>query len=178
MSEFKIVKNNKKYVSVCESNDAYRFDLHPLDSERSKPPKDLTEITSKCLKKKLERKGSLVPRSLLGLCNENAVYLMKKLKNSGYKPILCVGTGKSGSEKSIVDAFKNVKNVHQWIEVNQYVLEICSVASGSVGHMYVSQRRPSNYNIYYRLSYSQFNQLGVDTIKPSNIVSVIDRIES
>lgn len=178
MSEFKITRDNKKYVSVCVSNKAYIFDIYPLNIGRSKPPEDLTKITSKCLKERLEKKNSVEPRSLLGLCNENSVELMKKLKKFNYDPVLCVGTEYDGNEKSIVDSFKNVRNVHQWIEVNQYILEICSVANGCTGHMYISQRRPSNYTIYHRLSYEQFQELGVKNIRTSNIEKVLNKIKS
>lgn len=178
MSEFKIIENNNKYVSVSNNNNTFRFDIYPLDMSRSKPPKEYVEITSKCLKDRLISRNSTSPRTLLGLCNENAVTLLKSLAIQGYDPQLCLGSNRSaGKENSLIDAFKNVRNVHQWVEVNNYTLEICSEGNRCSGQMYISKRRPNNYKLYNKLSYSEFKSLNVNNIRVSNIDDVIDKLK-
>lgn len=178
MNEFDIIENNNKYVSVSKNNNVFRFDIYPLNISRPKPPEEYVEITSKCLKDRLLSRNSTSPRTLLGLCNENSVTLLKSLVRKGYNARLCLGVNKSaGEEISLVDAFKNTKNVHQWIEVGDYTLEICSEANQCSGKMYISKRRPSNYKLYYKLTFSEFQSLNVNTIKVSNIDSVIGKLK-
>ena len=175
---FEIIKDGNKYISVNQNNSVYSFDIYPLDLNRDKPPENFVRITSKCLKDRLISRNSTDPQTLLGLCHENATILLKSLSKNGYDPKLCLGSNRSaGSDKSLIDAYKNIRNVHQWVEVNGYILEICSEANRCSGKMYVSRDRPRNYNLYYKLTYSQYNNLGVDTIRTENIDNVLKKIK-
>lgn len=178
MNEFNIIEKNNKYISVSKNNNVFRFDIYPLDMSRPRPPEEYVEITSKCLRDRLINRNSTSPRTLLGLCNENSITLLKSLARKGYNAKLCLGVNKSaGREISLVDAFENIKNVHQWIELRDYTLEICSEANQCSGKMYVSKRRPNNYKLYHKLTFSEFQSLNVNSIKVSNINNVIKKLK-
>lgn len=178
---FEITENDDGvFVSSDSENRAYTFDIYPLDLMRSKPPEKLTRVTSECLKTQLEERGSSVnPRSLLGECHKNARNLFEHLCGHGYNPDLIVGCNLSaGQPAGVKQSFKEIRNIHQWVEVNSYVVEICSEANSSTGKLYISENKPSNYNEYIRLSKSQVHSLPVQYIQTDNIDSVLQSLEN
>ena len=151
-------------------------EVYPVD-RRERPPEKITKIVGETLEEELNSQNFERPEQLLGRCNKNAVALLHKLHSAGYSPTLCVGVIPSlGNENGLVDAFENVKNVHQWVEVNGYIVEICTEATPHSGNVYISERTPSNYQLYTELSYSEFSKLNVESINSNNIQSVCEQI--
>lgn len=174
-------KNNGIYVSFDTDNQAYQFDIHPLDMGRSKPPEKLARATSKCLKSELEQRssGSVNPRYLLGSCHKNARNLFEHLCGHGYNPKMVIGCNTSaGKPAGVRESFKRIKNIHQWVEVNSYTVEICSEANRSTGELYISQNKPSNYDEYIRMSKGRVHSLPVQYVESGNIDSVIQSLEN
>lgn len=177
MNEFKIIKNNNKYIVKDTNNPVYSFDIYPLDITKQKPNEEYTKIVAECLKSELEKEGYTKSRDLLGRCHKNSVNLFKKLIDYGYKPNLVVGANTSaGPYKNIEQSFNNIKNIHQWVEVNGYITEICSEEPQSMGKLYVSKRKPSNYSGYLNLDTKQYRQLNVNYITSKNIDQVLRNI--
>lgn len=180
MSTFQICcKDDGYYIAKHTNNPVYKFDVYPLGLARGKPPEDLAKMVALCLKEQLEsRGGSVNPRSLLGECHINSVSLLEKLSSKGYDPNLLLGwNSDAGSPKSLIEAYNKTKNVHQWVELGKYTLEICSEGTQSCGQMYVSQLRPSNYQESITLSLSEYRGLGVEYITSKNIEDVIADIQ-
>lgn len=178
---FEIIENDDGvFVSSDNENRAYSFDIYPLDSMRSKPPEKLTQVISECLKTQLEERGSSVnTRSLLGECHKNARNLFDHLYERGYNPDLIIGCNRSaGRAAGVRQSFKEIRNIHQWVEIDSYIVEICSEASSSTGKLYISKNKPSNYNEYIRLSKIQVNSLPVQYITADNIDSVLQFLQN
>lgn len=163
----------KQEYWVVNTNES-EYEIHPLDEE---PPEDLAKIIAECLEERLEEAGVDFQDHLLGYCHKNSIALFRKLCSRGYSPKLKVGviTGRD-SESSIVDAFENVKNAHQWVTVDGYIVEICSEGgTGVSGNIYVSKRQPNNYKEYLSFTETEFNSLDIDCINADNIRDVVEQ---
>lgn len=167
------------FTTFDQDNKAYKFNVYPLDFSRRKPPYKLATLTSECLKHQLEQRGHTTrPRSLLGSCHKNARNLFDYLCSQGYNPSLIIGCNLSAGEASgVEDSFKSVKNAHQWVEVGSYIVEICSEANNSVGKLYISSNRPSNYKSYITLSENLVRSYPSRYVTSDNITDIIELSE-
>lgn len=156
--------------------DTVTVDVTPID-RYTVPPEELITLTGETLQEQLYKYGYKNPEQLLGNCNTNSVALLSKLSANGYNPELCVGViSDLGNESGLIDAFQNIKNVHQWVEVDGYIAEICTESTPNTGTVYISEKRPSNYSVYKRLSYSEFKELNVESINATNIEEICEKI--
>jgi hypothetical protein len=180
MSQFSInMVEDGLYKVTYEENPVYSFKVYPLDLSRKAPPEKLTKHTANCLMNELDkRSGNPRPRSLLGCCHKNAMNLARYLSKKEYNPELHIGcnTGVGRTSEDIIEVFKQIQNVHQWVSINNYTVEICSEGSNSVGQMYVSRRMPNNYKSIIKLTKEQFQNLNVDYITSNNIEQIVKNI--
>lgn len=173
---FDIIQEDNQYISIYSENSVYSFPVYPKGKEQ---PTELIQISSSCLLDRLKSEGGTEARHLLGQCHKNSLILFDKLKQEGYTPVLCIGVNnKAGSEESLKDAFTNVKNVHQWVRVDSYIVEICSESIDSFGYMYISNTKPSNYTCYLEITPEEFKSLSVTEIREENIETVTSELES
>lgn len=177
MSQYKIVEKEKGlYQAINNDENIYSFDVYPTDMMgRERPPSNLTIETAVCLRNEIEKRGSNPrPKTLLGTCHKNAQALMGHLSKEGYNPILNIGCNiGAGPAHGPIESFRNIRNAHQWVNVNSYTLEICSEAVGCYGRMYVSKRKPRNYEKYIRITQEDMQSFGFSHINAKNIDEVV-----
>lgn len=173
MKKFKMFESDQNYIVKHKDNSIYRFKVYPLDISKDKPKKEYVLIAAETLKSELQKEGYIKPRNLLGRCHKNSVSLFKNLLNYGYNPKLVIGANTaSGPYASITESFNNIKNIHQWVELNGYTVEICSESVQSVGKLYVSDRKPNNYSKYIDLTPSEYKNLDLEYITSDTLYKI------
>lgn len=150
---FSITRDNDDYWRLTsQQNPAYNFSIHPHRTEMTVPERILTTVGQTAVQRINEVSASQpTPDSLLGECQYNSIDLAENLAEEGFEPTVVSGSTQKESVKSLKDAYSKLC-VHHWVEVKGYVVEICSEAPDSTGHIYVAQERPENYIPYRQTS--------------------------
>lgn len=155
---------------VLESGE--EFQIQPVYLEQKTPPKELTHIVCNCLKQELQEQQHFeTSEDLLGRCHKNSTQLLKQLHEHGYEPELIIGGMdiKGETPQTVKHAFE-LKQVHQWVEVDGFIVEICSEYSqgAKAGQPYISPRVPHLYVELERLSFEEWDEMGQPVIKMTN----------
>ena len=150
---FSITRDNDGYLKLTsQQNSAYHFLIHPPRTKTTIPKRILTTVGQTSIQRINEVSASQpTPDSLLGECQYNSIDLAKNLAEDGFEPTVVSGSTQQDNITSLEDAYSKLC-VHHWVEVNGYVVEICSEAPNSTGYIYISQDRPSNYVPYRQAS--------------------------